>query len=142
MKSLAFAGALALALSGCSASQNAALIQTTQNLVALNNALVQVNTTLINNFVAQSKLLAPYTCGGYALASAIVEGSPAATTVNNYISKSEVRRCGPRDRRRLGYLRRARLPDHRHGAGGNAGDRRRADLLRWPPPSSLSSSPR
>ena len=35
----------------------------TQALVQLDNALVQVNTTMIDNFIAQQKQLAPYTCG-------------------------------------------------------------------------------
>ena len=80
MKTLAFAGALALALAGCSTDKmtafNAGLITTTQNVVALNNALVQVNATLIDNAIAQAKLLAPYQCGAYALAAAILKTPP------------------------------------------------------------------
>ncbi|MGA2492064.1 MAG: hypothetical protein ABSF67_03835 [Roseiarcus sp.] len=90
MKTLALAGALALALVGCSATKmtafDAGLITTTQNVVALNNALVQVNNTLINNDIAQAKLLAPYQCGAYALAAAILNDSSAAAKVNAYLT--------------------------------------------------------
>ena len=94
MKKLVLLGALALALAtplaGClTADQqvaiNANLITTTQNVVALNNALIQVNKTMIDNLVAQAKELAPYQCGAYKLAAAIVEGSPAASKVNAYL---------------------------------------------------------
>ena len=95
MKKLALASALALglALGGCvtadqQAAINANLITTTQNVVALNNALIQVNNTLIDNIVAQEKELAPYQCGAYALAAAIIEGSPAASKVNQVIKTS------------------------------------------------------
>jgi hypothetical protein len=91
MKKLALAGTLALALSACTADQqasfNANLTTTTQNLVSLNNALVQVNATIIDNIVAQAKLLAPYSCGAYKLAAAIVDGSSAADKVNAYLKK-------------------------------------------------------
>lgn len=94
LSSLMFAAGAAglaagLALGGCSQQQqadfNAQLITTTQNVVALNNALIQVNKTLIDNFVAQQKELAPYSCGAYTLAAAIIEGSPAASKVNAYL---------------------------------------------------------
>jgi hypothetical protein len=92
MKTLAFAGALALALAGCSTAKmtafNAGLITTTQNVVALNNALVQVNNTLIDNLIAQAKLLAPYQCGAYALAAAILSDSTASAKVNAYLKQS------------------------------------------------------
>jgi hypothetical protein len=91
MKTLALTGAVALALAGCSVDKmttiNADLITTTQNVVALDNALVQVNATLIDNVVAQAKLLAPYQCGAYKLGAAIIEGSPAAAKVNAVIKK-------------------------------------------------------
>lgn len=85
---LAFALSLASALAGCSADFNAGLVTTTQNLVALNNALVQVNNTLVGNIISQAKLLAPYNCGAYSLASAILSNSTAATRVNSYIAKN------------------------------------------------------
>jgi hypothetical protein len=92
MKTLALTGALALALSGCSTDKmtalNAGLITTTQNVVAFNAALVQVNNTLIDNLVAQAKLLAPYQCGAYALASAILADSSATTKVNAYLKQN------------------------------------------------------
>lgn len=98
MKKLAFAGALALAvavvvsIAACSSDQqtsfNDKLVTTTKNVAALNTALVQVNATLIDNAVAQAKLLAPYTCGAYKLASAIVAGSSAEATVNAYLKKN------------------------------------------------------
>jgi hypothetical protein len=100
MKTLALASALALALAlaGCSNAQQTAfnnqLITTTQNVVALNNALVQVNTTLIDNLVAQAKLLAPYQCGAYALASAIISDSSAAAKVNALIKSSVAANVG------------------------------------------------
>ena len=79
----------ALALGACSSAQQTAfndqLITTTNNLVALDNALIQVNKTLVDNFIAQQKELAPYSCGAYTLAAAIVEGSPAASKVNAYL---------------------------------------------------------
>lgn len=88
----AVALALAAATSACSPTQNAALntqlVQTTQNLVALNNALVQVNATLVNNAIAQAKVFAPYACGGYALAAQIVNDSNAAASVNAFVSKN------------------------------------------------------
>ena len=91
MKKLALAGALALALAACSSAQQTAfnnqLITATQNVVALNNALVQVNNTLIDNAVAQAKLLAPYQCGAYALAAAILNDSSASAKVNAYLKK-------------------------------------------------------
>ena len=94
MKKLALAGALALgfALAGCNSADqqaafNANLITTTQNVVSLNNALIQVNNTIIDNVIAQAKLLAPYQCGAYALASAILADSAAATKVNAYLKK-------------------------------------------------------
>ena len=91
MKTLALTGAVALALAGCSVDKmttiNADLITTTQNVVALDNALVQVNATLIDNVVAQAKLLAPYQCGAYALAAAILADSSAAANVNAYLKK-------------------------------------------------------
>jgi hypothetical protein len=98
MKTLALASALALALAGCSNAQQTAfnnqLITTTQNVVALNNALVQVNATLIDNLVAQAKLLAPYQCGAYALASAIISDSSAAAKVNALIKSSVAANVG------------------------------------------------
>ena len=91
MKKLALAGALALALSACTADQQASfngnLITTTNNLVALDNALVKVNATIVDNVVAQAKLLAPYNCGAYALASAILADSSASAKVNAYLKK-------------------------------------------------------
>jgi hypothetical protein len=91
MKTLALAGALALALTGCSTDKmtafNAGLVATTQNVVALDKALVQVNATLIDNVVAQAKLLAPYQCGAYALATAILADSSASAKVNAYLKK-------------------------------------------------------
>ena len=88
-------GALALpavvVLEACTQKQqtdfNANLVTTTQNLVALNDALVQVNKTLIDDALAQAKLLAPYQCGAYKLGAAIIEGSPAAAKVNAVIKK-------------------------------------------------------
>ncbi|HYA07755.1 MAG TPA: hypothetical protein VEF90_17850 [Xanthobacteraceae bacterium] len=91
MKKLALVGALALAigLSGCDMSGfNANLVQTTKNVVDLNNALVQVNKTIIDNLLAQAKLLAPYQCGAYALGSAILNDSSAAGKVNAYLKKN------------------------------------------------------
>ena len=95
MKKLALAGAMALgfALVGCvtQAQQdafNANLIRTTQNVVSLNNALIQVNKTLVDNAIAQAKLLAPYQCGAYALAAAILNDSSAAAKVNAYLAKT------------------------------------------------------
>jgi hypothetical protein len=91
MKTFALAGALALALAGCSTDKmtavNAGLITTTQNVVALNAALVRINNTLIDNAVAQAKLLAPYQCGAYALAAAILNDSSASAKVNAYLKK-------------------------------------------------------
>ena len=91
MKTFALAGALALALAGCSTDKmtavNAGLITTTQNVVALNAALVRINNTLIDNAVAQAKLLAPYQCGAYALAAAILNNSSASAKVNAYLKK-------------------------------------------------------
>ena len=85
--------AIGFAPAGCTADQqasfNAGLVTTTQNLVALNDALVQVNRTLIDDAIAQAKLLAPYQCGAYKLGAAIIEGSPAAAKVNAVI-KSDV----------------------------------------------------
>ena len=90
MRKLVIAGALALGLAGCSQAGgdafNANLIRTTQNLVALNNALVQVNATLIDNALAQARAFAPYACGAYALASAIVNDSAASQKVNALIA--------------------------------------------------------
>jgi hypothetical protein len=90
--SLAIAGALALGLAGCSTAQQTAvdnqMITTTQNLVALNSALIQVSNTLIGNVIAQAKLLAPYQCGAYALASAILSNSTAAAKVNAVIESN------------------------------------------------------
>jgi hypothetical protein len=87
---IALALGLAIAPAGCvtQAQQdafNANLIATTQNLVALNDALVKVNKTLIDDAMAQAKLLAPYQCGAYKLGAAIIEGSPAAAKVNAVI---------------------------------------------------------
>jgi hypothetical protein len=83
---------LAFAPAGCTADQqasfNANLVTTTQNVVALQNALISVDKTIVDNLLAEEKLLAPYKCGAYALASAIVEGSPAATKVNAYLAKN------------------------------------------------------
>jgi hypothetical protein len=91
MRTLALAGAVALALAGCSVDKmtaiNADLITTTQNVVALDNALVQINATLIDNVVAQAKLLAPYQCGAYGLATAILADSSASAKVNAYLKK-------------------------------------------------------
>jgi len=91
MKTLALASALALALTGCSTDKmtavNADLITTTQNVVALDKALVQVNATLIDNVVAQAKLLAPYQCGAYGLATAILADSSASAKVNAYLKR-------------------------------------------------------
>jgi len=81
-----------LSFAACSTGQQAAfngqLIATTQNVVALNNALVQVNATLIDNAVAQAKLLAPYQCGAYALAAAILSDSSASAKVNAYLKQN------------------------------------------------------
>jgi len=81
-----------LSFAACSTAQQAAfngqLIATTQNVVALNNALVQVNATLIDNAVAQAKLLAPYQCGAYALAAAILSDSSASAKVNAYLKQN------------------------------------------------------
>jgi len=95
MKKLALAGAMALgfALVGCvtQAQQdafNANLIRTTQNVVSLNNALIQVNKTLVDNAIAQAKLLAPYQCGAYALAAAILNDSSASVKLNAYLAEN------------------------------------------------------
>jgi hypothetical protein len=97
MKQLALLGALALAsavgLAGCATQQqqaaiNANLVTTTQNLVALDNALVQVNNTIVGNVIAEAKLLAPYQCGAYALAAAIVNDSSASAKLNAYLARS------------------------------------------------------
>jgi hypothetical protein len=92
MRKIALTGALALALAGCSTDKmttfSAGLITTTQNVVALNNALVQVNNRLIDNVVAQAKLLAPYQCGAYALAAAILNDSSASAKVNAYLKQN------------------------------------------------------
>jgi len=94
-RKIALAGALALAtlgVAGCSTSQvasfNSGLTATTTNLVSLNNALIQVNNTIVGNLIAQAKLLAPYDCGTYALASAILNDSSAAAKVNGFIAKN------------------------------------------------------
>jgi hypothetical protein len=96
MKKLTLLGALLLAfaapLGGCltQAQQdafNANLVTTTQNVVALNNALVQINNTILDNVIAQAKLLAPYQCGAYALGAAILADSNAAGKVNAYLAK-------------------------------------------------------
>lgn len=90
--SLVTAAALALGVAGCSQSVqdmiNKNILQTTQNIVALNNALVQVNVTILNNVIAQAKLLAPYQCGAFALASTIIHDSAAASSVNAYLQKN------------------------------------------------------
>ena len=89
MKKLAFATALTLGLSGCNqVAFNSNLIQTTQNLVALNAALIQIDVTILNNVIAEAKLLSPYACGGFALASAIINNSSASTKVNAYLAKN------------------------------------------------------
>ncbi len=92
MKTLIVAGALALALAGCSTARQTAfdnrLTATTQNLVALDNALVQVSKTLDDNALAQAKLLAPYQCGAYALAAAILNDSTASAKVNAYLKQN------------------------------------------------------
>lgn len=81
--------AATLPLGGCDiASFNASLITTTQNLVALNNAIVQINLSIINDLIAQQKLLAPYECGAYALANAIIADSNSAAKVNSYLAKN------------------------------------------------------
>jgi hypothetical protein len=81
-----------MALSSCSSAQQTAfdsnLTTTTQDVVALNNALITVNNTLIGNAVAQAKLLAPYQCGAYALAAAIINDSSAEAKVNAFLQKS------------------------------------------------------
>ncbi len=90
--SLAIVGALALGLAGCSTAQQTAvdnrMITATQNLVALNAALIQIDNTLVGDAIAQAKLLAPYQCGAYALASAILSSSAAAAKVNTVIASS------------------------------------------------------
>jgi hypothetical protein len=96
MKKLALLGALmlasALGLGACSTAQQTAvdsqMAAATQNLVALDNALITVNNTLVGNAIAQAKLLAPYQCGAYALASAILSNSSAATKVNAFIAEN------------------------------------------------------
>ncbi len=92
MKKLIVAGALALALAGCSTAKvttfDNGLTTTTQNLVALDNALVRVNKTLVDNAIAQAKLLAPYQCGAYALAAAILNDSTASAKVNAYLKQN------------------------------------------------------
>jgi hypothetical protein len=83
--------ALALTFSGCSQTafnQGLANMQAaTQSAVALNNALVQIDITIVNNLTAQAKLLAPYQCGAYALAASILSDSSAAAKVNAYLAK-------------------------------------------------------
>ncbi len=95
---LALGLAAAPGLAACSSADqtrfNNQLITATQNVVALNSALVQVNATLIDNLVAQAKLLAPYQCGAYALASAIISDSSAATKVNALIKSSVAANVG------------------------------------------------
>ena len=49
---------------------------------------MQVNATLIDNAVAQAKLLAPYQCGAYALAAAILSDSAASAKVNAYLKQN------------------------------------------------------
>lgn len=93
---LLVAGTLALpavvALEACTAQQqtdfNTGLVTTTQNVVALNNALIQVNKTIVDNLIAQEKELAPYKCGAYALAAAIISDSTAASKVNTFIKSN------------------------------------------------------
>ena len=88
-----------------------ASITTTQNVVALNDALVQVNDTLIDNAIAQAKLLAPYQCalraGG---------GDPQRLErlgEGQRLSRQECRRQRV-ERGGEGHLRRSRLSDYRH----------------------------
>lgn len=96
MKKLALADAawlgLVVALAACSTEKmtafNSGLIATTQNVVALDNALVQVNKTLVDDAIAQAKLLAPYECGAYALAAAILNNSAASAKVNAYLKQN------------------------------------------------------
>jgi hypothetical protein len=86
------AAVCALALAACSAAQQTSAdnqtITATQNLVALNNALITVNNTLVGDAIAQAKLLAPYQCGAYALAAAILNHSNAAAKVNAYLAEN------------------------------------------------------
>ena len=86
--SLAIVGALALGLAGCSTAQQTAvdnrMITATQNLVALNAALIQIDNTLVGDAIAQAKLLAPYQCGAYALASAILSTRPPRPKSTRY----------------------------------------------------------
>lgn len=81
-----------LALSGCSQSafnQGIANINTAATAAQnLNDALVKVDITIINDLTAQAKLLAPYQCGAYALGTTLVEDSTAASAVNAYLQKS------------------------------------------------------
>jgi hypothetical protein len=89
MRKIFTIAALALSLAGCNQqSINSSIIQTTQNIVALNNALVQVNATILDNVIAQAKILAPYQCGAFALAKTIVNSSTAAAKVNAYLAKN------------------------------------------------------
>ncbi len=84
--------ALSLGVAGCSQSaidQGLANMQAaTQSAVALNNALVQIDITIVNNLTAQAKLLAPYQCGAYALAQSILADSSAAAKVNAFLAKN------------------------------------------------------
>ena len=84
--------ALALGVAACSQTafnQGLTNMQAaTQSAVALNNALVQIDITIVNNLTAQAKLLAPYQCGAYALASSILADSSAAAKVNAYLAKN------------------------------------------------------
>ena len=85
-------GSLAIVafLSGCNQAAvtqfNANVASTTQSVIALNNALIQVNSTIINNLVAQAKILSPYACGAYQLGAQVVADSNAAASVNSYLA--------------------------------------------------------
>ena len=49
---------------------------------------MQINKTLVDNAIAQAKLLAPYQCGAYALAAAILNNSAASAKVNAYLKQN------------------------------------------------------
>lgn len=83
---LAFLAVLPLGLGGCAKVVDQ-LQQGTVALTNFNNALIQLQLTILGNMQAQAKQLAPLVCGTISLGTTIAANPAVAGSVNDYLGK-------------------------------------------------------
>ena len=77
-----------IVLAGCQQTINN-IQQGTTALIAFNNALIQVNVTILNNLQAQAKQLAPLQCGAISLGATLAADPVIGAKVNTYFASHQ-----------------------------------------------------